>query len=130
MVSHVVLQLASTVPEEKREVLDPELADLYPNHSLFPGHQFVLPLLQASADGGLPCQRGPQEHGLDSFVLLLRTVLKLVEVIPDPLYATSTHFIGRLLEGVPIGLEQFQGLPLEGLPGELAKGIILHVELL
>lgn len=56
VVSHVVFQLASKVPEEKREVLDLELTDLYPNRSLLFGHQFGLPLLQASADGGLACQ--------------------------------------------------------------------------
>lgn len=130
VVSHAVLQLASKVPEEKREVLNPELADLHPNRSLFPGHQFGLPLLQASADGGPPCQRGPQERGLDSLPLLLQTVLKLVEVVPDLLCATSAHFTEQLLEWVPIGPERFQRLPLEELLGELAKGIILHVELL
>lgn len=130
MVSHVVFQLASKVPEEKCEVLDLELTDLYPNCSLFFGHQFGFPLLQASADGGLPCQRGPQEHGLDPLVLLSQTMLKLAEVISDLPNATSTHFTGRLPERVPTGLEHFQGLSLEELPGELAKGIVLHMELL
>lgn len=56
MVSHIVFQLASKVPEEKCKVLNLELTDLYPNRSLFLGHQFGLSLLQASANGGLPCQ--------------------------------------------------------------------------
>lgn len=130
VVRHVILQLASKVPEEKGEVLNPELTDLYPNCSFFLGHQFGLPLLQAFADGRFPSQRGTQEHGLDPLVLLSRTVLKLVEIIQDLLDATSTDLSGGLPERVPVGLEHFQGLSLEELPGELAKGIVLHVELL
>lgn len=57
-------------------------------------------------------------------------MLKLVEVIADLLNATSTHFTGWLPERVPAGLKHFQGLSLEELLGELAKGIVLHIELL
>lgn len=98
MMSDVILQMSSKVPEEESKVINLEFTDLYPDSPVLLKDWHDLASTEAPAYSCLPSQASTNEDYFDSLLLSRLPPLELQEIALDLLKPTCTDLIRWFLQ--------------------------------